>query len=206
MTVTQSKLRKGSLILGDAPGTEFSCQATAVSVTTEFSEDGDKVETLCGDEILPDTTQASTLKFTAVQDFEDPAGLVRYSWDHSLEVVDFSWTPDKTKIPRIYGTVQVRRLDIGGDVNKRLTSDAEWPVQEGPTFDDAVPTVTATAGTPGTWAPPELRPATLAGLQAAGAQVIADPVTAWTTGQYVECADSADAHWSGTAWVAGVAT
>jgi hypothetical protein len=143
MTVTQSKVRNGSLILGGldtaAGGVEFACQASAVSITSDFEEDGDTVETLCGDTVLADTAQTATLKFTSIQDFEDPDGLVRWSWDTSLQVVPFSWTPDKTKVPKITGTVQVRRLDIGGEVNKRLTSDAEWPIQSGPTFDDAAP-------------------------------------------------------------------
>jgi hypothetical protein len=205
MTVTESKLRKGLLILGGLaapPGVDFACQPTAVSVTSEFNEDGEKVETLCGDELLPTTTAAATLKFTAIQDFEDIDGLVRYSWAHNLEVVDFRWTPDPTKIPSLTGTVQVRRLDIGGDVNKRLTSDAEWPVQDGPVFDDTPPPPpTATAGTPGTFAPPSAMPANLAALQASS--IVASPATAWTTGQHVLLGDASHASWNGTAWVAG---
>lgn len=143
MAVTQSKVRNGSLVLGgldtSAGGVEFACQASAVSITSDFEEDGDELETLCGDTVLPDTTQTSTLKFTAVQDFEDAAGLVRWSWEHSLEVVEFSWTPDVTKTPRITGSVQARRLDLGGEVGKRLTSDAEWPIQGDPVFDDTAP-------------------------------------------------------------------
>jgi hypothetical protein len=209
MTVVESKVRTGSLILGGVDttngGIEFSCQASAVSITSEFEEDGDTLETLCGDSILPATTESATLNFTAVQDFEDTDGLVRWSWAHSLEVVEFSWTPNKTKVPRITGTVQARRLDFGGEVNKRLTSDAEWPIQSGPNFDDVLPTVTATAGTPGTWAPPDLTPTSFTALTAAGTQVDPSPTAAWATGEYVECANSDDAYWNGTAWVSGQA-
>jgi hypothetical protein len=209
MTIVESRLRQGSLVLGgndvsDPDAVEFACQASAVSITSDFEEDGDTLETLCGDSILPSTTESATLKFTAIQDFADPAGLVRWSWSHSLEVVPFSWTPNKSEVPRIFGEVQARRLDIGGDVNKRLTSDAEWPIQTGPTFDDAAPTATATAGAPGTFAPTSAMPADLPALQAAG--VTASPATAWTTGQWVELGDASDAHWTGAAWAAGQAT
>jgi hypothetical protein len=40
-----------------------------------------------------------------------------------------------------YGTVQVRALEVGGDVNARITTDFEWPIQ-------GMPDVTwVTAGT-----------------------------------------------------------
>jgi len=60
----------------------------------------------------------------------------------------------------------------------------------------------ATAGTPGTFTPAGAKvPANLAGMTG----VTASPATAWTTGQYVSTADAAKQHWSGTAWVTGVA-
>jgi hypothetical protein len=60
----------------------------------------------------------------------------------------------------------------------------------------------ATAGSPGTFTPPgSERPANLAGMTG----ITATPATAWTVGQYV-ATQTADVHWSGTAWVAGRAT
>lgn len=65
----------------------------------------------------------------------------------------------------------------------------------------------AAAGTPGTWTPSgSTPPASVAALQAGS--VVASPATAWTTGQYVQTGTSGtagEAHWSGTAWVAGKA-
>lgn len=62
----------------------------------------------------------------------------------------------------------------------------------------------ATAGTPGSWTPVDSYPPdNLAALIASG--VIASPATAWTTGQYVVLYDDTFAHWSGSAWVAGIA-
>lgn len=60
----------------------------------------------------------------------------------------------------------------------------------------------ATAGAPGSFTPAGSKvPDNLAGMTG----VIASPATAWTVGQYVSTADSAKAHWTGTAWVSGVA-
>jgi hypothetical protein len=46
---------------------------------------------------------------------------------------------------------------------------------------------------------------TLPANLAAMAGVTASPTTAWTTGQRVVMGNGNPAHWSGTAWVAGVA-
>jgi hypothetical protein len=60
----------------------------------------------------------------------------------------------------------------------------------------------ATAGTPGVFTPSgATTPANLAALTG----ITASPATAWTTGQYVVTADLLGAHWTGSAWAAGVA-
>lgn len=60
----------------------------------------------------------------------------------------------------------------------------------------------ATAGTPGTFTPANSwAPDNLAGMSG----VTASPLTAWTTGQYVELGDGSLAHWNSTTWVAGAA-
>lgn len=65
----------------------------------------------------------------------------------------------------------------------------------------------ATAGTPGTWTPGGSGvPASVTALQ--GASISASPNTAWTVGQYVQTGTAGvagQAHWSGSAWVSGVA-
>ena len=59
-----------------------------------------------------------------------------------------------------------------------------------------------TAGSPGFFTPSGANPpANLAAL----AGLTATPNTAWATGQYVITADRLAAHWSGTAFVAGIA-
>lgn len=60
----------------------------------------------------------------------------------------------------------------------------------------------ATAGIPGSFTPAGCKvPDNLAGMSG----VTASPATAWTVGQYVSTGDGAKQHWSGTAWVTGVA-
>jgi hypothetical protein len=62
----------------------------------------------------------------------------------------------------------------------------------------------ADAGTPGSFTPAgSTVPADLAELQASS--IVANPSTAWTTGQYVELGDASQASWNGTGWVAGAA-
>jgi hypothetical protein len=66
----------------------------------------------------------------------------------------------------------------------------------------------ATAGTPGSWTPAGATPPpTVAKLVAKDPiDVKASPATAWAQGQYVQTATAGapgQAHWSGTAWVAG---
>lgn len=60
----------------------------------------------------------------------------------------------------------------------------------------------ATAGTPGFYTPTGADPlASLAALTGANPPVVANPATAWTTGQYILLGDGSHAKWSGTAWV-----
>jgi hypothetical protein len=65
----------------------------------------------------------------------------------------------------------------------------------------------ATAGTPGTWAPGgSTPPASVTALQDTLPPITATPATAWTTGQYVQTGTAGapgEAHWSGTDWDAG---
>lgn len=128
MPIVISKQKTGTLTLGTAPGTDFSCQPTAVKITTAKNvEEGQ--ETLCGD-TEPDTvTYDKTLELTVIQDWSDPDGLIAYSHEHEGEVVPFTWAPaGATGGPTYSGTVQVDPLDIGGDVAARLTSDGAWAI------------------------------------------------------------------------------
>ena len=92
---------------------------------------------------------------------------------------------------------------IGGDAGAVSEVDIDWVLTAPPAKDTgAVAAAGATAGAPGYFTPSGANtPANMAALSG----VTAAPTTAWATGQYVITADHLASHWSGTAWVAGVA-
>lgn len=128
MTIKQSKLHNGKLTLGtgdDAINVE--CQATNVTISSTYNETGDAVVTLCGDGDAPSTSVTRSLKITAIQDFDDPDGLMVWLRDHELTTQAFSWQASPTSEVAT-GTVQVRLGDWGGDVAVRLTTELEMPI------------------------------------------------------------------------------
>lgn len=68
-------------------------------------------------------------------------------------------------------------------------------------FIDSPRATGATAGAPGTFTPANSGKVNTFD-EMAGA-VVASPATAWSTGQRVVLNDGTEAHWSGSAWVAG---
>jgi hypothetical protein len=129
-TVVESKLKTGTLKLGDVGAeVEFACQATNVTIASTYNESGDAVEVLCGANLPAATTVSKSLKVTAIQDFDNPAGFMVYLRTHELEEVPFSWQASPTA-EIASGTVQCRLGDWGGDVNKRITTAPELPIIE----------------------------------------------------------------------------
>jgi|SRR5215469_2674522 len=139
MPITSSKLKTGTLSLGTAPGEDFACQATAVRLTPSYEDDGDFVETLCGENISPNKKETWTIGGTSIQDFDDPAGFVQYCFDHATEVVDFSWCPSTAASPTYTGRCTIVAVEIGGDVNARLTTDWEFDVEGKPVITPFAP-------------------------------------------------------------------
>lgn len=96
------------------------------------------------------------------------------------------------------------RWTVGQYVRLADTSEAYW---NGTTWlagrtPSGTPATGATTGTPGSFTPSgAVLPANLAAM----AGIVATPTTAWTTGQRVVLGDGGTAHWTGTAWAAGVA-
>jgi len=135
--INESRLHNGTLQIGPT-GTgqiDASCQITNCRITSSYDDDGDAIETLCGDQ-APAGRKLSgrQLQGTWVQDFdlqEAAGGLTDYVWNHDLEKVDFTFTPNDTAAPTITGIVQleVPADDLGGDVNTRLTADFAWNIQ-----------------------------------------------------------------------------
>lgn len=137
--ITESKLKTGVLKFGgtgaaNATGGEsFAAQASNVRLTPNTSTEGDPLETLSGDTISADSKTDWTLNITAVQDFDDPDGFLTYCFDNDGDDVTYHWKPSADS-PSFHGTVSIRAIEIGGDVNKRLTSAAAFPCTAKPTL------------------------------------------------------------------------
>lgn len=128
MPITQSKLKGGTLTLN---GVAFATQARNVTLTPDVDEQGDALEVLSGDTILPEESTTWSMGIEAIQDFDLAAGFVNWAMQNAGDVVSFSWAPNATG-PTYTGSVKVRAVEIGGDVAAQLTTSAEWPVQGAP--------------------------------------------------------------------------
>jgi hypothetical protein len=133
MTITESRLKSGTLTFGSAPGVSFACQATNVHVTPSYEDDGDDVETLCGDAIPAGKKETWVIGGTSIQDFDDPDGFLSYCYEHAMETVAFTWEPNATAGPMWAGDCVIVALEEGGDVNVRLTTDWEFDIAGRPT-------------------------------------------------------------------------
>jgi hypothetical protein len=134
MPVIEAKVRQGTLTLGET-GSEFafSCQVTNIRINSSYSDDGDSLETLCGDTIPPGRKlDTRSLAGTFVQDWLDEAlSVTEYLWEHDLEVLPFEYVPNTVDGgPTLTGDcrVEVPGESFGGDVNTRITSDFEFPI------------------------------------------------------------------------------
>lgn len=125
MPATQSKLKNGTLTLGGVGGLSAHTQASNVRITTKEGNAGDSLELLSGEVLSGDATVEYALAIKVVQDFDDPDGVINWSWDHAGESVAFSWQPNPDA-PTYAGVARVVPIEVGGDVAKRLDVDAEW--------------------------------------------------------------------------------
>lgn len=207
--IVESRLKKGTLTIGDGDtGTAFACQATNVRVSPSYDDDGDTVETLCGDTIPAGKKETWTLAGSSIQDFDDTDGFLAYCYEHAMELQPFTWQPNPAA-PTWAGQVVVLALEEGGDVNSRLESDWEFecagrPTRTAPGQTPPPPTdaTGATAGNPGTFTPAgSTPPADKNALDA----LTASPTAAWAAGQHVIVSGS-HYHWDGDSWASGDAT
>lgn len=143
MAVMTSRVKEGVLTFGAAPTpVDFSCQPTNVRLTPTTATE-DPVETLCGDSVAGTGSTTWVLAGTAIQDFDDPDGFVNYCFTHDGDTVDFSWQPNADG-GTYTGQCVVQAVEIGGDVNARITTDFEFAINGTPTL---TPPVAGTAST-----------------------------------------------------------
>ena len=171
------------------------------------------VTTFCSETDYPGTTKWH-FKATFYQSFDSgatdaclSAALAAYQSAGTLaafKVRPFSSRPVSATNPEFDGFMVPQPYTlIGCDAGAASEVEIDWNMTAQPTRNTAaIPATGATAGSPGNFTPAgATRPANLAALSG----VVASPLTAWTPGQYVVTADLLGAHWTGTAWAAGVA-
>jgi len=159
-----------------------------------------------------ETTSLGDANKRYVMGLKDLSGSFAAFWDRLTDVIFDASDTDAGCFLAIYpsatsaqGWEGPAHLDasIKGGVTSAVTIDATFVANGAWTRSSMVAATGATGVTsPGTFTPAgAMAPANLAAMSG----VTASPATAWTTGQYVKLGDGSTAHWSGTAWVAGVA-
>lgn len=129
MPLNDDRLKGGVLTID---GKQFADQATAVRLVPDTDEVGESLEVLSGLTIRPEDETTWTLRIDAVQDFDAPLGFQAFTLAKGGTVVPYIWKPNATGVSYA-GTVRVRPVEVGGDVNKRLTAGGTWPCQQAPT-------------------------------------------------------------------------
>lgn len=135
MAVKVVRFGPGTFKLGTAPGTDYSCQVQSMGVAVAKDE-GDTIETLCGDSVPGSISYDYSLEGTILQDYTTPTGLVQFTWDNAGMPVAFEFTPSTANATKVAGTVIVDPLEIGstdGEVGDVLTSDFAWSCVGKPT-------------------------------------------------------------------------
>jgi hypothetical protein len=133
--MSDSRQGPGTLMLDTF---EFGAQASAVRLTPDVSSE-DGTPTLATPDPAPNSTIAWHLNVDAIQDFDDPAGLVNYLMDNALAEVPFTWTPNTDGGTTYSGTVQIVPMEVGGDVAVQIVTSVELPVIGEPTRVDGAP-------------------------------------------------------------------
>lgn len=126
MAVISSRIKEGVLTFGTTTPVDFSCQPTNIRLTPTTNTE-DPVETLCGDTVAGTGSTSWALNGTAIQDFDDVDGFLLYAFQNNGDTVDFSWTPN-AGAGEWTGQCVIQALEIGGDINARVTTDFSFPV------------------------------------------------------------------------------
>jgi hypothetical protein len=153
-----------------------------------FTDDGDLVT------FHPPAAGEAASKALFVKVLDAPVKMgIYYAKGRVTERGDATFKTDEAALLDVTFAVEGQ---IGTEPYNLVFDAATFPAEGG-----AVAATGATAGTPGSFTPSGATvPANLAALST----VVANPATAWTTGQYVDLADASKAHWDASAWVAGM--
>jgi hypothetical protein len=135
MAIVDSRQGVGVLMLGTK---DYSAQISNVRLTPNHeTEDGTK--TLGFPNPAPLATTTWTLAGSAIQDWEDKTGFVRYCIDNNNTETPFEWTPNNGKAFKATGRCQVLAVELGGEIDTQSTTDFEFTVIGAITWDDTAP-------------------------------------------------------------------
>lgn len=121
-----SRQQGGTLTIGT---TSFEKQVMTCSLVPDTREEGERLELLNTNTLLPDETTEWSLNVGVVQDFTDPAGFLEFCRANAGTIKSFTWEPNQIDAPTYSGDLMVRALTIGGATRVRLTSEVVFPVR-----------------------------------------------------------------------------
>lgn len=126
MPTTDSRQGPGLLLIDTLA---IECQANTIKLVPNHDEE-DGTATLCQPKPAPELVTSWALEGTAIQDWELPAaeGFVEKCRTKNGQTVPFEWTPSTVAGVKYSGTVQLRAVEIGGEVGVQNTTDWEFPV------------------------------------------------------------------------------
>lgn len=129
MPIKSQKLTKGLLTIGETgSSSEWGGQVRAVSLTPEYDAE-DNIPVLSGEELAGDETKTETLSGTVLDDYSAVGSIFVFSKEHEGEEMPFVWEPNSEDgTLRITGTVKMRQIALGGDVNSRNENDFEFTI------------------------------------------------------------------------------
>lgn len=128
MPAKSTKLGPGTLVLGEI-GTpqDASCQVVGAEVGWDVDAE-DPITTLCGDAVGGGRTYSATLSGSFLQDLDDDAGLVAYTWTNKGVDVPFVFVPNTAAKATVTGKLTIDPLNVGStdDHGATMQSDFEW--------------------------------------------------------------------------------
>lgn len=126
-------LGPGTLKFGESGVNDFTCQVTNVEITTDVDRD-DPIPTLCGGALVGSASYTAQLEVTFIQDLGEN-GIVHWSWQNKDTSQKVEFVPNTAGKAKLTGEIVVDPLSIGGEVNKRNTSDVQWAFVGFPNLD-----------------------------------------------------------------------
>jgi hypothetical protein len=147
MTAYSTRLGPGTLSLGEiATPMDASCQLANAVVAWDKDAD-DPITVLCGDVVPGNVQYTATLSGNFLQDLDQEAGLVAYTWANKGVSVPFTFTPNTAAGATVTGSVVVDPLDVGSDeeYGAVMSSDFEWDIVGEPVLSWGAPALDAAA-------------------------------------------------------------